>query len=387
MFVSGSIESEELSLEPQSTSSPSCRSLCSPLKEERSTPTSIVKEETSNTSSASMYPHHNHHHQNTQNDTQHTQHHSPHIQTHQSQQSPGKVSYRGIFTTTGSPNMGLGAQMNSPQMSVMPGQMSPPSSGLSGWGLPSPDKTLYQPPLFGILGPGPQNTAQAHYAPHNQTSQTPSPIHHYDDRPHHVELLLQPASYGSCVPTSMSLDMEQNSDIQYNRNSNCKQWLDSPADYNSQHSFVVPGPSSASSSGLIPKQEQFSMGCSNDSQIMQQNYNVNVQLAPYDPSTSKGHEILSQVYQQSPIPLKLVPVKPRKYPNRPSKTPVHERPYACPVEHCDRRFSRSDELTRHIRIHTGQVRMQFLFFLLSVCSFTTCFKLNRKWLASTSIPL
>ncbi|KAL3173695.1 hypothetical protein MRX96_041506 [Rhipicephalus microplus] len=74
----------------------------------------------------------------------------------------------------------------------------------------------------------------------------------------------------------------------------------------------------------------------------------------YNQATSKGHEILSQAYQNSPVPLKLVPVKPRKYPNRPSKTPVHERPYACPIEGCDRRFSRSDELTRHIRIHTGQ---------------------------------
>ncbi|EZA47699.1 Early growth response protein [Ooceraea biroi] len=83
-----------------------------------------------------------------------------------------------------------------------------------------------------------------------------------------------------------------------------------------------------------------------------------VQLAEYNPSTSKGHEILSQVYQQSTLPLRLVPVKPRKYPNRPSKTPVHERPYACPVNGCDRRFSRSDELTRHIRIHTGQKPFQ-----------------------------
>jgi uncharacterized Zn-finger protein len=83
-----------------------------------------------------------------------------------------------------------------------------------------------------------------------------------------------------------------------------------------------------------------------------------IQLAEYNQATSKGHEILSQVYQQSPMPLKLVPVKPRKYPNRPSKTPVHERPYACPVENCDRRFSRSDELTRHIRIHTGQKPFQ-----------------------------
>ncbi|PVD30971.1 hypothetical protein C0Q70_10247 [Pomacea canaliculata] len=68
------------------------------------------------------------------------------------------------------------------------------------------------------------------------------------------------------------------------------------------------------------------------------------------------HAVLSQPYQQNP--LKLLPVKPRKYPNRPSKTPPHERPYACPVDNCDRRFSRSDELTRHIRIHTGQKPFQ-----------------------------
>ncbi|XP_051250767.1 early growth response protein 1 [Dicentrarchus labrax] len=49
----------------------------------------------------------------------------------------------------------------------------------------------------------------------------------------------------------------------------------------------------------------------------------------------------------------------RKSPaGRQCKTPPHERPYACPADGCDRRFSRSDELTRHVRVHTGQKPFQ-----------------------------
>ncbi|XP_017297570.1 early growth response protein 1 [Kryptolebias marmoratus] len=43
---------------------------------------------------------------------------------------------------------------------------------------------------------------------------------------------------------------------------------------------------------------------------------------------------------------------------RQCKTPPHERPYACPADGCDSRFSRSDELTRHVRMHTGQKPFQ-----------------------------
>ena len=70
------------------------------------------------------------------------------------------------------------------------------------------------------------------------------------------------------------------------------------------------------------------------------------------------HEIKSehQHFKSHELDLKerqFLPLKPRKYPNRPSKTPVNERPHACTVHGCPRRFSRSDELTRHLRIHTG----------------------------------
>ena len=43
---------------------------------------------------------------------------------------------------------------------------------------------------------------------------------------------------------------------------------------------------------------------------------------------------------------------------RSTPPPVSERPFGCPVDNCDKRFSRSDELTRHMRTHTGQKPFQ-----------------------------
>lgn len=83
----------------------------------------------------------------------------------------------------------------------------------------------------------------------------------------------------------------------------------------------------------------------------EQNQSSNTMLAAYSPATSKGLEILKQAGGHS---VDLKPIKPRKYPNRPSKTPVQDRPHRCPLNDCGRRFSRSDELSRHLRIHTGQ---------------------------------
>ncbi|XP_043088455.1 early growth response protein 4 [Puntigrus tetrazona] len=40
------------------------------------------------------------------------------------------------------------------------------------------------------------------------------------------------------------------------------------------------------------------------------------------------------------------------------KGAAREKPFTCPVENCERRFSRSDELNRHVRIHTGHKPFQ-----------------------------
>ncbi|XP_023717402.1 transcription factor Sp8 isoform X2 [Cryptotermes secundus] len=414
--ITGSLDPEELSLDP--TASP-CQSLSSPQPEPEGTtdlPTkhepslspgigthiagvsTTVCEDSSNTSSIIMYP--------SSGGVPHTAGNT----------GGGKISYRGIFTTTssGSPvaaSMGPNGGGSLSGLGTGLAATSPTAQGINHWLLPSPDKTIF-PPLFGLLGQQqqqqpqhPQTAASPQQQQQQYSSASPSPAGgHYDDGSQQQQqqedlmglsidcgpggnlALKQPPTYSSCSGgpvTSIGDVQQQQQELAYSRvgqslvPSTAKyQWLDTTqvvAGYGTGMS--VPGPS-----GLIPKQEPFS-ACAGSAggtsgsggggggsagevqqqqaqEQQQQGGNYAVQLAEYNPSTSKGHEILSQVYQQSPMPLKLVPVKPRKYPNRPSKTPVHERPYACPVENCDRRFSRSDELTRHIRIHTGQKPFQ-----------------------------
>ncbi|XP_030644214.1 early growth response protein 4 [Chanos chanos] len=63
-------------------------------------------------------------------------------------------------------------------------------------------------------------------------------------------------------------------------------------------------------------------------------------------------ESFSQTYTRAQKPPRV-----RKS-NANSNGPAKEKPFTCPMENCDRRFSRSDELNRHIRIHTGHKPFQ-----------------------------
>lgn len=240
------------------------------------------------------------------------------------------LTYRGVFTTTctqSSPLSNLQGEQQQPAGQDLWAPLPSPTLTLAGQPFLHPNlhSTAYSGETVELLQvdskppppPGYHDTATttpATWLTGHEDAYDPGLLSHHHSHAHHQETTLKQEPTG----TGYTPSVQQPQQVQ--------------AQAQQQQQQQAPPPSTCGSAG--------------------------VQLAEYNPSTSKGHEILSQVYQQSALPLRLVPVKPRKYPNRPSKTPVHERPYACPVDGCDRRFSRSDELTRHIRIHTGQKPFQ-----------------------------
>lgn len=112
-------------------------------------------------------------------------------------------------------------------------------------------------------------------------------------------------------------------------------------------------------SSLVPMLPDYLLPQQSDTEL---GVNVDQKPPPLTPlSTIKAFS--SQIQTQPPGPAHNTQLtksgRPRKSAaGRQCKTPPHERPYACPAEGCDRRFSRSDEVTRHVRVHTGQKPFQ-----------------------------
>lgn len=300
------------------------------------------------------------------------------------------MSYRGVFSTTSSGNNNNNNTNNNPSNSSgsllsLPGPMPStpdilsPTTGLASinWILNTaaasatdPSKPFNINPLLFFGGGGASQTSE-----HQQTEQQ----QHQGDIQHQmIQLNYNDPSSEPMIHQKHSAAPAGSSSFGTVEESSYHSIPSNPSPHTAKYSqwtsnFTTPtgdnfSPANQGGS-LVPKQEPNYASSAIEGASNSSNYSgSSVRLADYTPSTSKGHEILSQVYQQQNTgtgasgsgggPIRLVPVKARRYPVRPSKTPVHERPYACPVDACDRRFSRSDELTRHIRIHTGQKPFQ-----------------------------
>ncbi len=134
---------------------------------------------------------------------------------------------------------------------------------------------------------------QSHYVPYGSNQPPPS---------YHEAVIKAPPSVNNFMPT-LNLN---GTGLSYGKSAGTNDWTTTPTN---TFTLQPPPPPPASSSDIKNEPQDYPSGAVGNGQSMHY-------------------------------------PKPKTYINRPSKTPLHERPFSCPIEHCPRRFSRSDELTR-----------------------------------------
>ncbi|XP_065566508.1 early growth response protein 2b-like isoform X2 [Artemia franciscana] len=256
------------------------------------------------------------------------------------------MAYKGSFNSTPIAQVLPPTAANSSQV----GDLLSPTSSIATW-LLSSDRNFVSTSVLSIINqfPQPEPIPQAPALPemqmHSQEISLPSTSNQVYTAMD--QIVYQPPPQASYVQNQSNLTPSYTQEVV-----NHERFLWNSFNPTGECSAEVHASSSSSPCTTSQSPSSFPPSYKLETEFPSESFEIQpVRLAEFSPSTSKGHEILTQVYQQQLV--KLVPVKSRKYPLRPSKTPPHERPYACPIEGCDRRFSRSDELTRHIRIHTG----------------------------------
>lgn len=237
-------------------------------------------------SSPKMFPSHPSHHQamdeaqQQQQQQQPPQH--PHHQHQQHQQHPQQRLRVTMPTVTQQ------SSLNTP----LPQSAGSPTAGIN-WILPSPDRSFYGP-LFGILTPtsqpqqlsfsnDPQSAGGSQFSSHSEFSFDPYILTE--------DPLRQPAP-----PQQQQQPQQQPPPQQAPQQQ--------PSQQNKYHPWATPEFEQTSQDQLpvIPKQEPFTDFCTGgpssvETSSSQDNSGgpASVGLAEYNPSTSKGHEILSQV--------------------------------------------------------------------------------------------